>query len=246
MLNRKRAQAYCGAALAVCLPAIVWFRHSLLSTLILVCLVAVLVILFVRADRIIHSGKWKESLDESRSELIRTLNRHRHDWMNDVQVLFGYAKLQKYDKMLEHVEKIKEKMARESSMSKLGVPSFIYFLLTFRNKNDAFILDFRNDRGLNLSALPVDGEQITELVRNIVSVFQTHALPSFGEPNRLVLSLHAEENGLMIRFDYSGPYRDELENAVAQALSEPARPIAGNYDFAKEQAAVNVRVPFAV
>ncbi|MDP4095653.1 Spo0B domain-containing protein [Paenibacillus sp. P96] len=55
------------------------------------------------------------------------LNHHRHDWMNDLQVLYGYIRMGKYDKSAECVERIKERAAQDSKLSKLGIPALIFF-----------------------------------------------------------------------------------------------------------------------
>ncbi|MFD2880227.1 Spo0B domain-containing protein [Paenibacillus rhizoplanae] len=58
----------------------------------------------------------------------RTLNHHRHDWMNDLQVLYGYIQLGKPDKSVQCVERIKERIALDSRIAKLGVPSLVFYL----------------------------------------------------------------------------------------------------------------------
>lgn len=63
---------------------------------------------------------------------IASLNHHRHDWMNDLQVLYGYLRLGKLDKSLQCVERIKERVTEESRISKLGIPSLVFYLQSFR------------------------------------------------------------------------------------------------------------------
>ena len=58
---------------------------------------------------------------------IQMLNHHRHDWMNELQILYGYIQLGKLDKTVGSVERIKDRMATESRISKLGIPSLVLF-----------------------------------------------------------------------------------------------------------------------
>lgn len=60
---------------------------------------------------------------------IRMLNHHRHDWMNELQILYGYIQLGKLDKSVACVERIKERMALESKISKLGIPSLVFIYI---------------------------------------------------------------------------------------------------------------------
>ncbi len=77
--------------------------------------------------------KWSRELRQqeqhAHQKLIQVVNRLRHDWMNDTQILFGYIQLKKFDNLQPYMEKIKMTMQQESNLSKLGIPSFIAFLL---------------------------------------------------------------------------------------------------------------------
>ncbi|EGG34140.1 Spo0B domain-containing protein [Paenibacillus sp. HGF5] len=60
---------------------------------------------------------------------IQMLNHHRHDWMNELQILYGYIQLGKLDKTVGSVERIKDRMATESRISKLGIPSLVFIYI---------------------------------------------------------------------------------------------------------------------
>ncbi|WP_434756451.1 Spo0B domain-containing protein [Paenibacillus amylolyticus] len=94
---------------------------------------------------------------------IASLNHHRHDWMNDLQVLYGYLRLGKLDKSLQCVERIKERVTEESRISKLGIPSLVFYLQSFRASGVALDLHVQVEEELQLSALvsPEDGESLT-------------------------------------------------------------------------------------
>src|SRR5690606_8892232 len=68
-------------------------------------------------------------------DLLDVMNHYRHDWMNDLQVLFGYIQLNKADKLKAYVENLSDKLYRESLVSKLGVSELVAYLLLFRSKS---------------------------------------------------------------------------------------------------------------
>lgn len=80
----------------------------------------------------------------------RTLNHHRHDWMNDLQVLYGYIQLGKPDKSVQCVERIKERIALDSRISKLGIPSLVFYLHSFRTYSSTLELEVQIEEGLQL------------------------------------------------------------------------------------------------
>ncbi|PYI52258.1 Spo0B domain-containing protein [Paenibacillus flagellatus] len=151
-----------------------------------------------------------EERDAERDELfVQTLNHIRHDWLNDIQVLYGYLKLKKYDKLHDYVDTIKEKMIRESAISKLGVPSLIVYLQSFRVRSRSVRLDVELEPAFQLTSLPVDAEAVSDTIIAVIETLLRHvAVPADGDVNRLRLAMSAEEDRVVIGFDYAGGYDD--------------------------------------
>ena len=62
---------------------------------------------------------WKNSYMD---QLLTMINLLRHDWMNDAQVLFGYIRLKKQDRLEAYTNKMKTEMLAQSQLCKLGLP----------------------------------------------------------------------------------------------------------------------------
>ncbi|TMV52910.1 hypothetical protein FE783_01585 [Paenibacillus mesophilus] len=138
---------------------------------------------------------------------VQTINHLRHDWMNDIQVLYGYLKLKKYDKMHDYMETLKDKMFRESGISKLGIPALIVYLQSFKVRCRSIRLDVELSPELQLPGLPVDAQAVTNTVIAVIESFVEHAeVPADGEPNELLLRLSAQDRVLAIGFQYDGSY----------------------------------------
>ena len=92
--------------------------------------------------------------------------------MNDTQILFGYIQLKKFDNLRPYMEKIKMTMQQESNLSKLGIPSFIAYLLQFRVQSKTLELEVEVEQEINLGQLPLHDGLIERLVRQMVECVQ--------------------------------------------------------------------------
>jgi hypothetical protein len=184
--------------------------------------------------------------EASRNELLQTVGHLRHDWMNDIQVLSGYIQLKKYDYLLPYVEKIRAKMQNESSLAKLGVPSLIAYILTFRTECKEFELEVELPADIALNQLPIDVRTVESVVRQVTSGFRRHAQDYLDEPNVLGIEMAEEEEGLLLDFVYRGQYdeealRTELDNELPAA--HPGIDIEA-CELERGHAALAVRLPY--
>lgn len=137
---------------------------------------------------------------------IKTLNHHRHDWMNDLQILYGYIQLNKIDKSKEYVGRIKEKMTIESKISKLGVPPLIFYLQSFRTTGSNLILEVEIAENLSLSEIldPQEGDELTTMIAQTIRAYQYSGLAAWGETRKLILRFYQEEDDVIVRFEVDG------------------------------------------
>ncbi|GIO34760.1 hypothetical protein J2TS6_59010 [Paenibacillus albilobatus] len=140
---------------------------------------------------------------------IRTLNHHRHDWMNDLQILYGYIRLGKIDKAVESVERIKERMNRESKISKLGIPSLVYYLQSFRTSNSDLELEIDVDPDVQLDKLsPGDGADLAAAIIETVRAYQHGGKASWADTRKLRLSLRQNGPEIVVCFEGEGAMGD--------------------------------------
>jgi hypothetical protein len=204
----------------------------------------------LRAVKIYAQNESRSLLEAKRREyetqLILTLNHHRHDWMNEVQVLFGYIKLKKYDNLQGYVEKIMMKIQQESGISKLGVPALVAYLLSFRTMTNEMKLEVEMDQDVRLDELPLDKELASSLIISLLEAFKAHVLPSMDGGNSLSLELAAEEDHLLIDCVYRGEYSvKELQQALDRSVFHRGGEIRIiQTDFSDRKAIVTIGVPF--
>lgn len=179
-----------------------------------------------------------------------TLNHFRHDWMNDIQVLYGYLKLKKYDKMHDYMETIREKLIGESCISKLGDPALIVYLQSYRVRCRSIRLEVELEPDVQLSQLPVDPGAVSGTIIAVVEAFTKQSVaPADGDVNRLRLKLSVQPDLLVIGFDYCGGYRQEgllQELREAQGASRSKFRIASGAACDSEKAVFDIHVPLGV
>ncbi|AIQ20073.1 MULTISPECIES: Spo0B domain-containing protein [Paenibacillus] len=138
----------------------------------------------------------------------RTLNHHRHDWMNDLQVLYGYIQLGKPDKSVQCVERIKERIALDSRIAKLGIPSLVFYLQSFRTFRSNLELEVQVEEGLQLEdkLSQEKGDELTSVIMQTVRAYQYSGLVPQGDTQRLRLSFIQDGGDILISFEGEGEH----------------------------------------
>lgn len=200
--------------LTVAFPlGLLYWQPSLMTCLLLgLWLAAAMAYSFTRIRR-----HYEEELQVQERALqqaaIRTLNHHRHDWMNDLQILYGYIQLGKPDKSVECVGRIKERIELDSRIAKLGIPSLVFYIQSFRTYRTSLELEVEVAEGLQLEdkLSPDKGEELTSVIMQTVRAYQYSGLVSQGESRKLRLSFTQDEGDVLISFEGEGePGNPEL------------------------------------
>ncbi|MBP1996787.1 Spo0B domain-containing protein [Paenibacillus eucommiae] len=180
------------------------------------------------------------------NHILQIVNRLRHDWMNDIQVLFGYIQLKKYDNLSPYMEKIRVSMQQESFLTKLGIPSLVAYILTFRVYAKAIRLEIALEHEIFLQELPVQADLIFRLVRDTVELFNEHAAEEPDEAGILSLEFDVGKDHLLLDFVYQGTYcQEELELAVRDRFFRDSGEFTVNmHDFQEKEAVIALRLPY--
>lgn len=135
---------------------------------------------------------------------IRTLSHHRHDWMNELQILYGYLRLNKHDKAVDVVDRIRVRMDHDSRLSQIGIPELTTFLLSFRTVCDTMRLEVEIQEGLHLDRLPYHADKLSRAVIGLVNIIRYRAVNPMGGENVLKLYMYQSEAGLKLKMTYAG------------------------------------------
>jgi stage 0 sporulation protein B (sporulation initiation phosphotransferase) len=242
MQRWQRIRIISTIVLFVSLLVMIWASSSSLLTFGLAILIGVecVAILFsIKEER-----KKQQYLNQR--EMIDLISHYRHDWMNDIQLLFGYVSLKKYDKLDDCMDKIRNKVLQESSVAKLGIPSMVAFFISFRLHYNALTLELEIEQDVNLASIPLDKEKVSRLVQMTIKLFNAHAISSFEEPNLLSVQFDLESDALLFDLIYRGGYsKEDLQHGVQMMMDEFTTQFATiEQEYTANKAVMTFRLPF--
>lgn len=165
---------------------------------------AVLVVIAAACAWYIFKTYRKEKEAQVNERIIRLLNHHRHDWMNELQVLFGYTRLKKYEILPDYMDKIRTAALHDSLLCKLGNPPLIVYLLERRITAGKCAVEVELETDIDLRKLAMGEDDTYRLIRGIADVLQGHACPPQGEHSLLSLGFDEDVDGLLADFVYQG------------------------------------------
>ncbi|QYR23392.1 Spo0B domain-containing protein [Paenibacillus sp. sptzw28] len=230
-MNRFRTTKQYGAV-SVLLPAaaaFIWRSEFWFFAVFTVWIIAAAA-LWVWCERKEQAVRMARTIHALQTVSVQTLNHHRHDWMNDLQVLYGYIRMQKADKTVQYVEQIRERMMTESKIAKLGIPSLVTFLQSFRTLTHSVELDIEIDGDLNIAELPINGERAAETVVEIINAYRFAVKQGTGEAAKLLLDLSYDEKTMTVSFHYDGGLKDmnEWKQKCKRALKGSPLKLSGS------------------
>jgi stage 0 sporulation protein B (sporulation initiation phosphotransferase) len=204
----------------VCMVIIYFVQSPLVDLILCICMLVVL-LGYVGYIQRQAAHERKVLLESVQRTATSTLSHHRHDWMNDLQILYGYIQLGKIDKLASCVERIKGRMAVDSKISGLGIPSLVFYLQSFREMNGSVELVVDIEDNLNLGNLlsSDDAEKLTEAIIETVRAFQFVDRSTWGEIPQLRMSLYRESDEVLVRFDREGP-SGKMETTLERHIDE--------------------------
>lgn len=163
----------------------------------------------IRRDNERHRQAQLTSLQHGLEErAIQMLNHHRHDWMNELQILYGYIQLGKHDKSVLCVERIKEMMTQDSKLSKLGLPSLVFYLHSYRTYNTGLRLEVEIVDHIQLEnklSAPIQ-TALTDAVVAVLRVYQYGGRSSWEEGREVFLTFMEQNNELVVEFEGEGAF----------------------------------------
>ncbi|WP_058307254.1 Spo0B domain-containing protein [Gracilibacillus massiliensis] len=105
-------------------------------------------------------------------DVVEMLRHYRHDWLNDLQLILGYAQLGKLDKIQSKITDIIDRSNQERGLDRLNIPKTFVWLYQLNWRSDSFELQFQSL--MDQQTVIIDDDA---LLSNIQKIFQI--LPSY-------------------------------------------------------------------
>ncbi len=185
---------------------------------------------------------------DQEQRLMRLLNHYRHDWLNDLQLLFGYIKLKKLDKLENYVNNIKGKVEQESIIAKLNISSLALDLIELRNQHHSIQYRFELMEGLQLSTKAINVKWLHHTIMDVIRIFQDMVDGTQEAINELSIHISEEHNELILIFNYSGQFNAvKLESEIEMRMKKSNNVSNVNWilDVMDRNAFLKIVVPFS-
>lgn len=219
--------------------SVLWVR------IILAAAAALAAAVWIVADRRRASGRQERAEQNARLTAVRLLAHQRHDWMNELQVLYGYIQLKKYDKLPVQMNKIIENMQKDSAISKLGVPELAMLLLAARASGESIKVETAIDMSASLADLPVNPQQVTGIVGKVLESSNVLDRPGSSEEQFIVITFRQLDDALLLAFEYSGDRSPhEIDSAWKPIVSEFGKAVRVERPDAENGCILSVHIPF--
>lgn len=101
-----------------------------------------------------HEQNLREQHEQQVESVLEMLQNRRHDWLNDLQLVYAYVKMKKYDRLSEAIRALVEKMEVESRAARLDAPELTLFLHHLATEGSKFKLAVETDEKVRLRQLP--------------------------------------------------------------------------------------------
>ncbi len=193
-------------SLVIWYPALIWY-------ILLTLWVATVLWVVITSIHRQNESEQRLVIQSIEQTAIKTLNHHRHDWMNDLQILYGYIQLGKHDKTIDCVGRIKERIYLDGKIAKLGIPSLVFYLQSFRTIGSNVELEINIADELQLSGRmkQEDTEKWVSAIVEAIRAYQYGERSSWGETRKLTLSFYEEDGEVVALFEGEDSHVDPEE-----------------------------------
>lgn len=175
----------------------------------------------VTNDLMEHAQSHHLEQEKYLESVLATIRMHRHNLMNDLQLLLGYVQLKKLDKAQKCAEYIQAKAVQEGVLFQCGVPKLILFLYGLQANYQNVELELQPS--LNLDRLFSNAEACGMLIEKIAKLFCEHTQLEHEE-NKLILEMYLKNDLLHVHFIYNGRYdRGCLQQNYAKMKATEAK-----------------------
>lgn len=206
--------------LACLLFAIAYFTAERISSKGTILLLGVTILTYIGMLRFQYKRTIVNEKLRLKMEWIDWLNHRRHELLNELQVLYGYIKLNKPQSLLPRLEHMHAKLQQESIASRLNHPDLIWRLYRLISQNQKFEVEIEKEEGFRLEGKNCDffARSIMKLIDHIEECAD---YDEQGETHFLTIHLDTHEDRLCCRLFYEGKYDiRQMESLVCSAKKQ--------------------------
>ncbi|CQR46976.1 Sporulation initiation phosphotransferase B [Paraliobacillus sp. PM-2] len=137
-------------------------------------------------------------------EVIKLLRYYRHDWMNDLQIIMGYAQMGKLDKVQEKIDLAVTQAEEDRKLQSIPLPKTALQLLQLKWYYQNFQINYWISVDNNIC---IDDQKIAFQLDQLMNYFVDHSMKT--TLYRGTIKLHQKkENQLQVIFFITGEFQN--------------------------------------
>lgn len=106
-------------------------------------------------------------------EAVDLLRYYRHDWLNDLQVIMGYAQMGKLAKVEEKIANAVTRMDADQKLQSIPFPKTVIAIMQFYWNSEQFRLTPKVDSKITIA---LDDTKLANQINQIFTAFSEHAM----------------------------------------------------------------------
>ncbi|MCA0982616.1 Spo0B domain-containing protein [Halobacillus yeomjeoni] len=151
----------------------------------------------------------------SEKEMISLLRHKRHDWMNQIQLIHGYATLGRQDRLMDQIDQLREESEQERRLLNSHSHDFSLWLITFNWKHDQFRVKYSIHEDIDLSR---HDETLTAYGRRMIDLMSLHITEEALYEGSVHIYQGYESQTLSLSWEWNGFFKDA--EGLKQRLNE--------------------------
>ncbi|MFB1051661.1 Spo0B domain-containing protein [Paraliobacillus sp. JSM ZJ581] len=147
-------------------------------------------------------------------EVMKLLRHYRHDWMNDLQIILGYAQMGKLDKVEEKIKHAVSQAERERKLQRIPLPKTALRIIQLKCHYENFRIDHSIRIDDNIYA---DDEKLVQQLDQLMHHFVAHSMKTSLYHGTIKLH-QMKNNHLQVSFAINGTFknRDDLLKKIVK------------------------------
>ncbi len=141
-------------------------------------------------------------------EVLHILRHKRHDWMNQIQLVQGYASMGKMERVKEHLRQIVDQAEHERRLLNCKADNFSLWLFTFNWSYNQYQLTYLLDEDIDLSS---HDKQLAAYAKKIVSTLDEHSIND--ELYEGILHIYKSNELISLNWSWVGEFNRKQELA---------------------------------
>ena len=181
-------------------------EKQFIAVIIIFILIAVTVVIFLVKALLKNMEKYRAALEtvNNLEQLNARMRSQRHDYINQMQVIYGLLELEEYDEALDYLKPIFTDMMKVGKALKTKIPAVNALLMAKMQTAEKQNIDMYVEVKSNLENIGVEGWELCKVMSNIIDNSIAASLQSEYESRKVYIEISESIDSYIIRIGNNG------------------------------------------